>query len=37
MLPGGAEQRVRVFVNGAVQTYDASQLQAEEQTDEDFW
>ena len=36
VLPGQPETRVKVFVDGAVQTYYASQLQAEEQTDEAF-
>ena len=36
VLPGQPETRVKVFVDGSVRTYYASQLQAEEQTDEDF-
>ncbi len=36
VLPGGPEDRVRVFVNGNVQTYYASQLQADDQSDKDF-
>ena len=36
VLSGQPENRVKVFVDGSVQTYYASQLQAEEQPDEDF-
>ena len=36
VLPGQPETRVKVFVDGSVRTYYASQLQAEEQPDEDF-
>ena len=36
VLPGQPETRVKVFVDGSIQTYYASQLQAEEQPDEDF-
>ena len=36
VLPGQPETRVKVFVDGSVRTYYASQLQVEEQTDEDF-
>ena len=36
VLPGGPEDRVRVFVNGNIQTYYASQLQADDQSDKDF-
>ena len=35
VLPGGQEDRVRVFVNGNVQTYYASQLVPEEQREDD--
>ena len=35
VLPGGPEDRVRVFVNGNVQTYYASQLEPEEQREDD--
>ena len=35
VLPGGQEDRVRVFVNGNVQTYYASQLAPEEQREDD--
>lgn len=35
VLPGGPEQRVGVFANGNVQTFYASQLQAEEQRDDE--
>ncbi len=36
VLPGGPEDRVRVFVNGSVHTYYASQLQADDHSDKDF-
>ena len=36
LLTGSQESRVRVFVDGNVQTYYASQLQIEEQPDDDF-
>lgn len=36
VVPGGPEDRVKVFVNGNVQTYYASQLQADDQSDKDF-
>ncbi len=36
VLPGRPETRVKVFVDGSVRTYYASQLQAEEPPDEDF-
>ena len=36
VLPGEAESRVKVFVDGSVQTYYASQLQAEERPTDGF-
>ena len=36
MLPGEVENRIRIFVDRNVQTYYASQLQAEEQPDDNF-
>ena len=36
VLPGGDEDRVRVFTEGNIQTYYASQLKTEEQPDDDF-
>ena len=36
ILPGGDEDRVRVFTEGNILTYYASQLKAEEQPDDDF-
>ena len=36
VLPGGNEDRVRVFSDGNIHTYYASQLKAEEQLEEDF-
>ncbi len=35
VLPGGPDSRVKVFVNGNVETYYASQLQHEEEQDEE--
>ncbi len=36
VLPGGDEDRVRVFTEGSIHTYYASQLKTEEQLDDDF-
>ncbi len=36
VLPGGDEDRVRVFTEGSIHTYYASQLKTEEQPDDDF-
>ncbi len=36
VLPGGNEDRVRVFTEGNIHTYYASQLKAEEQAEDDF-
>ena len=36
VLPGGDEDRVRVFSDGNIHTYYASQLKAEEQLEDDF-